>query len=470
MEDTPGVLEKLVSAIENESLAILYEASGSIENNSEHKKLVRIELLVDATKYYETYGDESLDDHIVLGKLERYLKAISFDDLLLDGKRLRLKVRPMEGLRSAYSLGGRNTTGLITKGKLKIPKDWNLANRRCYLVSDTKDHVLRAYFLHESDDCLYIRVSHNNGAQALSAIAGKLSKDFIVLSSLSRIKVREKEEVEFLLYSATYPTQPQRIELLSRLLSCHCSELDIAIDYWLPDEKVWIPIALQPLTLHATVDEDQTPQCQTTSLLVESQFKNYQAKARSESNHSQSRWYQRKCEAAFDLLLSEQSDRIPSQIFVSYRFRLPELFEVFKDLLTTSDCTVIDGTNPYDKHVDSDAFREVIIKRIYSSSGFIGVWQSDSSATQQEEASWLLWELSVANAFGVPYLLFVHEDFKSSFHKKIFGEKHHIRYKDRLDLKNSAESNLDRFREKVTSFEKEVHRRTRNFNRFSRYN
>lgn len=479
MEDNPGAIERLVCAIEDMALNILYEASGSIENNLEQKKLIRVEFLVDASNYYKTFGDESLDDHVVLGKLERYLKAVSFDDLLLDGKRLRLKVRPMEGLRSAYALNPKAVQSKIKKEcRIELPDELeSIFDRRCYLVSDTKDHVLRAYFLQDDDDFMCIRISHNNDAQALSRITSRLSDEFIILTSLSRIKRRETEEVEFMLYSRRFPLRhetAQRIQLLQELFASSRHAFDISIDRWLSDTKTWEKIPLLHSQDDDRLDTNRVNARRSTCLLLEKEFRAYQERSRCEPNHALSRWYQRKCDAAYDLLLSEQSERVPSQIFISYRFDQPSLFDRLKTLLTASDseCTVINGAYPHDPGVDSNSFREVIIKRIYSSCGFVGIWKSEGDSEgdskSSKEASWLLWELSIANAFGLPFLLFVHKNFQSSFHKTILSEQLHIPFEDEeSDLIGLARKNLPLFQRRVSAFHK---KNWQNFNSYSRYN
>lgn len=478
MEDRPGTIERLVNAIENMSLEILYEASGSIENNVEQKKVIRIEFMVDAQKYYSNYGDESGDDHVVLGKLERYLKAVCFDDLLLDGKRLRLKVRPMEGLRSAHALKSEAVHSTVQNGSIQLPDQLkSIFNRRYYLVSDTKDHVLRAYFLRPDEDCICIRVSHNDNQKALSRISSKLTNDFIILTSLSRIKAREKEEVEFMLYSRQFPLRQQadqRIKRLQQLFAgTSLDALQLSMDYWEPDQKSWQNIPLAGSGEHQAPPSNGGHGSKTTCQLLDERFKSSQELAHQETDHATSRWHQRKCEAAYDLLLSEQSERVPSRIFISYQFNQPEMFQAIKDQFKDSEsgCSIIDGSNPYDKDEDSNAFREVIIafkeviiKRIYSSSGFIGIWKSED-----KQPNWLLWELSIANAFGLPYLLFVHKDFRNSFHTTIFSEQHHIPFVD-LD-QTILTKPLKLFRKQVRNYEQQMHEKNgRNFNRFSRYN
>lgn len=148
MEDNPYALDKLVWGIHQQGLAILYAGSGPIENNAENRKVHRIELLVDATSLYKDFGEEASDERIVLGPLERYLKAVCFDDLLLDGERMRLKVRPMEALRSVHAKPRTSRQSVVAnaaidQGIIILPqKLLHLNDRPHFLVSDTKDHIL----------------------------------------------------------------------------------------------------------------------------------------------------------------------------------------------------------------------------------------------------------------------------------------------------------------------------------------
>ena len=197
--DKPGVVRKLASAVRARGLNILYEASGPIEN----RKLHRVEFLVDARNFYQQFeeyreNEDSNIDYIVLAYLERWLKAFCMNELVFDRTRLRLKVRPMEGFRNAHNNFYRcladprsdsqansrpfQERAAVEKGKIALPE--NILNaipdveKRVLLISDTKDRVLRAFFLHPEEHYTYARVLHADSESSLATISSCLSESF----------------------------------------------------------------------------------------------------------------------------------------------------------------------------------------------------------------------------------------------------------------------------------------------------
>ena len=248
--DKPGVVRKLASAVRSKGLNILYEVSGPIEN----RRLHRAEFLVDARNFYRKFEEYRIAnlDRVVLSEIERWLKAFCINELVFDGSRLRLKVRPMEGFRNAHrnyysclseskfksqTFQERST---ISQGKIVLPE--NILNaipdkqKRVLLISDTKDRVLRAFFLQPDEHYTYVRVLHNDSEGSLATISSCLAEHFFTVTTLSRLKKQgQRNDVELLLFCPHFPLEIQdgkRKELIEQVLSQNkLKHLDIEVSY-----------------------------------------------------------------------------------------------------------------------------------------------------------------------------------------------------------------------------------------------
>lgn len=249
----PGVLRKLMVALAEADLDILCHASGPLENG----RFQRVEFLVDAEQFYQRFerlkSVNKNPEPYILFELERWLKSLLINDLCFDGQRARLKVRPMEAFRRAWRAYRKMMMnddhdrpikgyGVINRGSLRLPETiiTRMGSNPCIMLnSDTKDRMLRASLLDESDSCTFLRVVHRDIPGSSSRICSSLSNEFQIVTSLSRIKSQgEASDFEFILYSPRYNTDNDEIKrrsIIESLLSVHdLRDLEIHVSY--PDE------------------------------------------------------------------------------------------------------------------------------------------------------------------------------------------------------------------------------------------
>lgn len=313
-----------------------------------------------------------------------------------------------------------------------------------------------------------------------------ISDKFTILTSWSRIKLKEREEVEFQLYAKQLPSishAEERKQLLATIFACPSMHpFQGQLDHWNPVAAQWDPlVGLQPAPQQpAQLSSSGADQRQalakayrisagksTVKLLTE-KLEEYDQKTRDEQNTPKNRWYWRKRQAAMDLIFNEKSSEIPAKIFISYRFEIPEVYTALERLLP--GCRLETGQDPMGQNGQSDPFRDVIKKRISDSSGFIGIWKSKGDAQGDLESPWLLWELSIATAFDLPILLFVHRDFPDKFPRAILPEQHHVAFTD-LDFNDIAAKHLDTFKARIKKIEEARYARNgSSLNRFETYN
>jgi len=467
--DVPGVVRNLAEAVKSEKLDVMYEESATIENGRYH----RVELLASATLLYSDHRYHSADEPHVLPRLERRLIALCLDELVLTGGVPRLKVRPMEGLRNAWRSIVDQRRGafrpsvphpiraVIRDRKVQTPQEiLNAIEQpipRVVLVSDTRDRILRALVPSRDVGFTYVKVEHLDQIGSLFKIADALSRGFTAVLTLTRLKRQgTRNDVEFLLHSADYPTpsgddEDQRRKLVSTLLADqrlgdlspsvsyprragepeHASNPPIAFEIPLPQERGIARLGLQ--TLHSSTQE-----------ILQKKLDRYV----DPNFRSSLPWHRQLKTVARRLLNAEGAYPLPyPQVFISYNFEREDLFATVAKVLSEEPYVrIATGRDPDGK---GSPFRMEILKRIKASQGIIAIWGADA------DLPWLLWELGAAQAFGLPVMILPHVNLKDSPHLKILPEVHHQSFKD-MDLRDAFIARWNTFREEVARFDREA--------------
>lgn len=486
----PGVLRKLVSALAHAKLDILYHASGPLENG----RFQRIEFLVDAKKFYNRFRDlrcdQKVKDFHILSQLETWLKGLMVEVLDFDDSRMRLKVRPMETFRRtwrAYHLFDRRTEYPdpvldivnIQNGWIKLPSKIlsEIGNGPCNLMfnSDTKDRLLKGLLFNSSDSVTYLRVTfaHNPGASA--QIFAALAEYFQFVTSLTRIQEQGRVcVVELMLYNSSMKDsaqEAQRRQVIETILSSH--EFDasnLRVSY--------------PLSLRGADSRSHKPRSYPQSLsniqktpniypeeshlfgrspinILKARIEQFQQSMILDDPQSTDQFSapissRTAAEACLELLSRQGEKELShSRVFVSFPFAFNNLFDVVKVALESRGMVVVTGKELGGK----TAFRDIIVDRICSCHGFIGIWKYEERLGPVKFSPWLSWELGTAQSCKMPVRIFPHEEMTRDqffphrailpeFHMPPFSELDFTAYVDRMiadfieDVRLFSRSNL----------------------------
>jgi hypothetical protein len=454
----PGVLRKLMLALAHAKVDILYHASGPLENG----RFQRIEFLVDAKKFYNRFSnlkcDKKVKDFHVLSQLEIWLKSLMVEVLDFDDSRMRLKVRPMETFRRtwrAFNLFSREAEYPdpileyvdIQNGWIELPQKIlsDFGDQPCNLMlnSDTKDRLLKGLIFKSSDLVTYLRVSFSHIPGVSAQICAALAEYFQFVTSLTRIQEQGSVCVlELMLYSSDLkdPTQEtQRRQAIETILSCsEFIKFNIRVSYPSSlrgiDPKSHKPksypqslTALQK-TWNICPEEGHLFNKSAINILKERIDYFHQLMVSDESKTSDqfstpitSRLA---AEACFELLSRQGEQELShSRVFVSFPFTFKNLFLVVKAALEKKGMVVVTGEEPSGK----TAFRDIIVDRICSCHGFIGIWKYEERLGPVKFSPWLSWELGIAQSCKMPVLIFPHEEMtRDQFfpHRAILPEFH----------------------------------------------
>ena len=493
----PGVLRKMMAAIAEAELDLLYHASGPLENG----RFQRVEFLVDAKPFYEKLNSRLREvdknpDNYILFELERWLKSLLISDLCFDGMRARLKVRPMEAFRRAWRAYRKfqieddyptpiKDYSIIQNGAMPIPKKIleciHGDARHLMLNSDTKDRMLRGIILERFDSCTCIRVVHNDVQGSTAKISDTLATQFQFVTSLSRIKSQGGiSDIELMLYSPKHhrkTDEKKRRSIIETLLSDSSLEgLNLRVSYPTSIGSKG-PRPHKPTKSDSPVEEN----CALPDLCpIEEDL--LKKNANSILNHRIEYFHQIASnsdgfelplsarlayEASRELLCMQGDHELgQSRIFVSYPFVFDKLYKILNEYLRERGFVVITG-----KGIDGKAaFRQTIIERICSCHGFIGIWKYDERLGPIKFSPWLSWELGIAQSHGMPVRILPHEamnkdDFKP--HRAILPDINMPAFSD-TDFKDYVSDRIESFKEDVQLFEKRI--RLQGSNRFSQTN
>ena len=437
----PGVLRKLMLALAHANVNILYHASGPLENG----RFQRIEFLVDAKKYYNRFSDLKCDrkvkDYHVLSQLEIWLKSLMVEVLDFDDSRMRLKVRPMETFRRtwrAYNLFNREAEYPepildyvdIQNGWVELPQKIlsDFGDQPCNLMlnSDTKDRLLKGLLFKSYDLVTYLRVTFFHIPGASAEICAALAEYFHFVTSLTRIQEQGRVcSVELMLYSSDLknPTQEtQRRQVIETVLSRHgFKKFNIQVSY--PSNLRGVdprshkpkshPESLTNIqkTLNICPEESHLFKKSAINILRE-RIDNFQLLMVSDESKTSDQFAtpitsRFAAEACLELLSRQGEQELShSRVFVSFPFTFKNLFEEVKVALEKKGMVVITGEEPSGK----TAFREIIVDRICSCYGFIGIWKYEERLGPVKFSPWMSWELGIAQSCKMPVRIFPHEE------------------------------------------------------------
>ena len=430
----PGVLRKLMVALAEADLDILYHASGPLENG----RFQRVEFLVDAEQFYRRFerlkSVNKNPDPYILFELERWLKSLLINDLCFDGQRARLKVRPMEAFRRALRayrkmmMNDENDRpvkdyGVVERGSLRLPETVinRIGSNPCIMLnSDTKDRMLRASLIEKPNNCTFLRVVHRDIPGSSARICSSLSDHFQIVTSLSRIKSQGgASDFEFMLYSPRHNTLEDEFErrrIIESLLSTQdLSNLNIQVSY--PDEigsigpEPRIPVPdieakypQSPLSEVCPIEKNLMTRSANNILKERISFFYTQATTTDGfENPLNSRLAYQACRELLCLQGDQEIEHC--RIFASYPSAFENLFKILEEYLRDQGFEIVTG-----KEIDGRAaYRNIIIDRIKTCHGFVGIWKYEEKTGPISFSQWLSWELGIAQTCGMPFRILPHE-------------------------------------------------------------
>ena len=438
-----GIVNKLLRIIATEGLNVLNEESSSIENRDLHT----VELVVDTQSAGETDNDIKR-----MAALERRILALCMEDFYFERNEPRLRVKHMAGLHNAFEKFQRSRTrghgvrpvqdtSFISNCRILLPTSITEPFRseqpmRTLLVSDTKERLLRAFFPSAKDGFTYVRVAHQDSPGALAAITREIAKAFDIVNSLTRIQNQgSQNHLELLLYSHEFRLpgdEQERREIIEELLASPALRfLNPQISY--PESVASSkPQGKPPQSSGRTVHLAQRRMArineslmtQSTAAVLQIRVDEYERLVAKQPSFVKRDPLQQRLNKLRDLIKIEGEPTPQPRIFVSYDFTRSDLSEIVFKKLKRMRCRCITGANPDEA---KGAFRDVIMARISTCDGFLGIWTKREDGS---ESPWFIWELGVAQAFGLPFRLLIHEGIDAHKYLKINPERHHRTFKD----------------------------------------
>lgn len=459
----PGVLSKMVTALCMQSVKILYNASGPLENGRHQ----RIEFIIDAAPFYKKFlgqqPEGKMKDYLILSDLEVWLKGLMIEDLLFDDKRARLKVRPMESFRRTFAAYRKFSNDkdfpkpersiepvMIYNGNITLPDNIKRAIgtdiQALMLNSDTKDRMLRGLIFQPADGCTYIRVVHNDKPNALADISGLLARYFQIVTSLTRIRESSRfADIEFMLFNQDYSraSDEDRRRLLAEDILSNRSLNDYEIKVGYPESpgvsRLILRIPRQSGVIqNAGIVAELRPlerdiMRKNAYSVVKHKEDYYRQNAISSEEFHSFRRYLRVYEACRELrsrLIDHELDY--SRIFISHSFgSLNDLSEVRAALEEHKLNTITVDVNASGASMHSE-----IKEKIASCFGFIGIWQKNPSSESHDLSPSLAWELGIAQGLGLPVRVFPHKDLSSK------NLEHQRRINEQIFTESYSDGNL----------------------------
>ncbi|MFN9719565.1 MAG: hypothetical protein ACK58L_12775 [Planctomycetota bacterium] len=491
----PGVLRKLMIALAEADLDILYHASGPLENG----RFQRVEFLVDGEQFYKRFerlkSVNKNPDPFILFELERWLKSLLINDLCFDGQRARLKVRPMEAFRRTWRAYRKmmmndehdrpiKAYSVVERGSLRLPDNIisRMGSNPCIILnSDTKDRMLRASLLENQNTCTFLRVVHRDMPGSSARICSALSNHFQVVTTLSRIKSQGgASDFEFMLFSPRHNASEDELKrrsIIESLLSANdLRDLDIHVSY--PDEigsigpEPRVPLPgieanhLQsPLSEICPIEADLMTRSANSILKQRISF--FYTQATTTDGFEKPLNSRISYQACRELLCLQGDQEIEHcRIFASYPYVFEDLFVILEEYLSDQGFEIVTG-----KGIDGRAaYRDTIVDRIKTCHGFVGIWKYDEKAGPIKFSPWLSWELGIAQACGMPVRILPHQSMGTGDfmpHRTILPDINMPPFVD-SDFRTYIRQNLATLKSDAQGFE--WSKRSEGFNQYSQTN
>lgn len=343
------------------------------------------------------------------------------------GFRLRLERTIKEILR--------NTVREATEGH----KDWGYQLR----LSDTKDRFLRVLFFRNSDTVIHARIQHVDHPGALAAITGALRADFNILSAIGTqiIPERNRAWLDIVVRARAVfgaATEQIKSQLEQALASSHqCSDLEIKIGYPGTYLDPFSGTALSPL------DDSGVHETPSPADLVPALVTSLESKRRVLTQTLQDHLLSNRHLHKWNLLthLSSEYEHLTGRpqskaLFVSCHFRGSAMDKI-KRAAESKGFQVITG-----EHLEAYPTQiEGLLEKIRSCTHFLGVWSLLGAQRCGEDywpSPWLLWELGVAEALKLQWMLQISKQINQSAWSKISPARQHFLYEE-----GSFEEKLD---------------------------
>lgn len=435
-----GVVNKLLAVIKDANLNVLFEESSSVQNRNLHE----VELICDSSA--GRAGSSPDEEEARLAALRRRIAAVLIEELEEERGELRLGVRRMGGLLTAWqrfqeasdraesrTIRAKTT---IDGGELVLPSDIRSlaeeeSDSRVLLVSDTRERILRVFFPHRDEHFTYVRISHLDSVGALAAITGELARDFDIMTSLTRVKTQgDENHLELLLYSQELSREQdedaRRDKIADLLSSAELRALNVRISYPRSVESAMVtgsPPSVRKrrrtVRKKRSGDGSALRNLSTTEILRQ-RITEYSVQEAGTPGYRESAMIKSRLSILSRLLAEEGGGEALPKVFLSFDFQREDLFREVEAICDDLGMRLISGRNPTEMRI----FRQAIINRILAASCFLGVWTSRDGSM----SPWFLWEYGVAQGVGKPTQLLIHRGADARAGIRITPEQHHVKF------------------------------------------
>jgi predicted amino acid-binding ACT domain protein len=463
MHDRKGLVNDMLELLASRQLNILAAESSSMERDSIHT----IEVICDAHRYQTPHYDGTAHlrrDRRVseLRDLRRYIIAKMLPDLVVNSSgeptvqasrmralfNARLALDQCEidfqaqkahfkPMRERLKIERRKETGELfvrLPGKILdvlLPMLGGDVTKCTYLlVSDTKERFLRGHFTSSPRQILAPTIRHSERTGAVAAITRALrTGGFNILTMLTRLDDQNRTaEAEFVI------SGNETDNLESRLESCLgtpelVGAFNVQIDY--PRDYDKRP-SFKPITV-ASSAQSSGP---ADSLSVLEQLKEHVDRyelslARPGSSPDDEERLRLATAYHSEEARCLKAKDIP-WLFLSCAYRGQYVKETTK-IAAEYGYRILTG-----EELDSETKRDGVISKIRAATHFLGIWTWEKGFPLEERTSeesrlhcpspWMIWELGVAQAYGLPVRLAISKEVHTESWSRINGDPVHFMF------------------------------------------
>jgi hypothetical protein len=452
MYDTPGVVHRALRSVTRHGGNVLSFDSTSADQELHHD----LEMIADFPGM-----DFRRPERDVLAEIEGRLLADCASQIVhAETGAFKLTVRPIGSLRRAHEM----LSSLRVSGNVELVSTQSIADRgflqlsqalaqllspgahpelrgielpfRYFISSDTKDRVFRITFIPAEEAAVWCSIRHSDRAGALASITGVLkTHDVTILSSLNRIQVHQgfnwfEAIVSKASWRQTRPTRRngsprEELEqmLRSPALEQYGPELFFDRQTAARAMRCAAPRSNGPIIPPLVPQNLDLWLAETERRLEPPSGGSKQPRGRAPANGSVSSGPARLALKTAIEKVRRASGHLRPQVFLSIEFttlnqqRIATVRDICRTVGISLDVVQSSKSQPI--------IWQEVLARLRASTHFVAVWtpSEKKGARGRRPCPWCLWELGVANAFGLPFRVVIQKDTNTIDYMSMHGSQ-----------------------------------------------